>query len=224
MAEAYARKFYASSEWIALRAALIQERGLVCERCKKIIIDTSKLIGHHIIPITPDNIDKPDIVLNKKNIILICFDCHNEEHQRYGHTKSHAVYIVYGSPFAGKKTMVNQLMQRGDLVINMDLIYQAISGRTNIYDKPDNLKLNVFRVRDVLLDMVKTRYGKWYDAYIIGGYPARAERERLALSLGAELIYCKATQSECLARAQRCGVFAEEWGKYVIKWWEMYQE
>ena len=104
----------------------------------------------------------------------------------------------------------------------MDLLYQAVSGCV-LYDKPDNIKQVVFRVRDTLLDAVKTRLGKWHNAYIIGGYPYKAKRETLAKQLGAQLIYCESTREECLARAKERGVFAADWGKYVRRWWNEYE-
>lgn len=223
MAEEYARRFYASSSWIKLRAALIQERGPICARCGRIVADSSQLIGHHKTPITPENINEPRITLNPENIELICSVCHNAEHERFGKRKAREVILIYGSPCSGKTTLANQLMERGDLIICMDRITQCISGRGNPRDKPDNLRFNAFRLRDALLDMVKTRYGQWRSAYIIGGYPRRQERERLTMELGAQIIYSEASQEVCLARAEAYGTFADEWKKYVRKWWEAYE-
>lgn len=216
--EEFAKKFYASKAWRDLRMAIIAERGPVCQRCGRVIANTIQIIGHHKIHLTPDNIDNPQIALNQNNIELICFDCHNKEHRRYGYA-NRGVFIVYGSPLAGKRTLVNQLLGRGDLLLDMDAIYQCISGMER-YDKPNNLRFNVFALRDKLLDMIKTRYGQWHDAYIIGGYPNKQERERLAKELGAQIIYCEATQEECLLRAQAMGTRAKEWEGYVAKWWE----
>ena len=39
--------------------------------------------------------------------------------------------------------------------------------------------------------MVKTRYGFWENAYIIGGYPFRGDRERLQRDTGAVLVHIK---------------------------------
>ena len=65
---------------------------------------------------------------------------------------------------------INQVKLRGDIIVDMDLLYEAISG-CKLYDKPDNIRQVVFRVRDTLLDAVRTRLGRWNNAYIIGGYP-----------------------------------------------------
>lgn len=220
MAQDFARKLYTSKAWIEFRFNLIIERGPKCQKCGDIIIDTSKLIGHHKIVLTPQNIDDPNVTLNKDNVDLICFDCHNKEHKRYGYNK-HSVYIVYGSPLSGKTTLVNQLAQYGDIILDIDKLYESISGQ-NLYNKPRNLRFNVFALRDKMLDMIRTRYGEWYDAYVIGGYPNKIERERLARELGAELIYCECTKEECYARALKVRDIKYNWTKYVDKWWEEY--
>ena len=220
MAESWAIKLYTSSKWIALRKALIQERGPICQHCRKIVTDTSKLIAHHKHELTPANINDANIALNPDNIQLICHDCHNIEHDRFGRGERH-IYLVYGSPCSGKSTLVEQMRNRGDLIVDMDMIYVGISG-CELYDKPDNIRTNAFRVRDVLIDNIKTRYGHWNKAFIVGGYPHKQERDELAMKLGAEQIYCNATQEECMARAKERGVFAREWEKYIKKWWNEY--
>lgn len=217
MAENFARMFYASKEWRALRRNLIIERGNICACCGKVIANTSLLIGHHKISLTRENIFDCNITLNPQNIEIICFDCHNKEHRRYG-SNGHDVYIVYGSPLSGKGALVNQLFVRGDLILDIDKIYQSISGM-GLYDKPNNLRFNVFAIRDKIIDMIKTRYGNWNNAYIIGGYPNKEERERLARELGAEVIYCEATKEECYKRALKHGRYSDEWIKYIDKWW-----
>ena len=104
------------------------------------------------------------------------------------------------------------------MILDIDKLYEAISGMP-LNDKPDNLRFNVFALRDKMLDMIKTRYGQWHDAFVIGGYPNKAERERLARELGAELIFCEATREECRLRAFERG---GDWPKFVDKWFEEY--
>ncbi len=217
------KKFYLSKEWIELRRNLIIERGPICQRCKTIYTDTSKLIGHHTIELTPENVINPSISLNKELIEIICHDCHNIEHRRFGHNKRD-VYIVYGAPLSGKKTLINQLSRTGDIIVDMDKIYECISWEP-LYNKPNNLRFNVFAIRDKLIDMIKTRYGQWNDAYIIGGYPGKMEREQLARILKAELVFCEATKEECykrLACDEGRNTRKHEWIGYIDKWFEEY--
>lgn len=212
-------QFYCSKAWLELSHYLKVAANGKCQKCGEIKIEFKDLIPHHKIALTEDNVDDPNISLNPENIEIICFDCHNKEHRRFGYSKM--VYMVWGSPLSGKTTAVRQMMRYGDLVLDMDLLWQAVTMQPeNI--KPDNCRFNIFALRDNLLDQIKTRYGQWYDAYVIGGYPDKYERERLAHTLGAELIYCDATKQECFDRRIKSGR-PEIWDKYISDWWEIYE-
>lgn len=211
--------FYKTDEWIAFRQIVISERGATCEHCKKKITKSKHIQVHHTEELTLDNVNDVLVSLNKDKVKVLCHKCHNKEHRRFGF-KGHNVYIVYGSPLSGKNTLVYQLYKYGDLILDVDKIYECISGE-DLYVKPDNLRFNVFRIRDYILDMIKTRYGEWQDAYIIGGYPNKLERERLAKDLNAELIYCDATKEVCHSRVLESGK-DKEWNKFIDKWWEEY--
>ncbi len=212
-------RFYWTKAWRDLSHRLKVERGGKCERTGETFLDMSKLIAHHKIELTEDNVDDPGVALNPDNIEIISFDEHNREHRRFGHKQQ--VYIVWGSPLSGKTTLVRELMRVGDIVLDMDMLWQAVTMQPgNI--KPDNVRFNVFKMRDDLLDQIKTRYGNWYDAYIIGGYPDKYDRERVAQMLGAELIYCDSTQEECIERfkqSDRPGV----WLDFIMDWWNKYE-
>lgn len=221
MARDFAKALYTSKAWMELRFNLIIERGPKCQRCHTLVIDTSKLVGHHIIELTPDNINDVNITLNPANVEIICFDCHSKEHRRFGY-KKHEVFIVYGSPLSGKNTLVNQLANYGDMILDIDKLCECISGQP-LYVKPNNLRFNLFALRDKMLDMIKTRYGEWHDAYIIGGYPNKQERERLARDMGAELIYVESSRMECMSRIIVSGK-SEEWSGFIDKWWDEYVE
>jgi hypothetical protein len=211
-------QFYCSKAWRDLSFRLKIERGGKCERCGETIEDMKDLIGHHKTELTEDNINNLNISLNPDNIEVICFDCHNKEHRRFGYKQE--VFIVWGSPLSGKTTMVRDMMQYGDIVVDMDALWQAVTFQPE-YVKPTNCRFNIFALRDNLLDQIKTRYGRWYTAWVIGGYPERYERERLAGALGAELIYCESTKEECLERLEQSDK-PESWRQYILDWWERY--
>lgn len=221
MAQDWAKRVYNSKEWIGLRKTLIAERGPRCEHCGRVLPHTSDIVADHIHELTPDNCQDPAIAYNPDNIQLLCPDCHHAKHTRFGY-RQQSVYLLYGSPCAGKKTSARRAMFRGDIMLEIDTLYAAISGCT-MYDKPDNIKQVVFHARDTILDAIATRLGDWSTAYVIGGYPARAQREQLARRLGAKLVYVESTQDECLARAEAMGVFAGQMKKYVNKWWSQYE-
>ena len=209
-------KFYTGKDWRDLSYNLKVESGGKCERCGHRPKHFTLLIGHHKEELTVDNVGIAKISLNPELIEIICQKCHNKEHDRFYNKKS--VFIIYGSPLSGKTTMVRDMLKAGDLVLDLDELWEAVSFQDK-YSKPNNLRFNVFKLRDELLDQIKTRYGNWHNAYIIGGYPDKYERQRLSDELGAELIYCESTQEECIKRVYENGR-PEEWIKYINNWWE----
>jgi len=52
MAQSFSRQLYVSKAWRELRFNLIIERGPICQQCSKVMIDTSKLVGHHKIALS----------------------------------------------------------------------------------------------------------------------------------------------------------------------------
>lgn len=223
--------FYRSKEWQLLLEQLKHERlneeGLIlCEYCGKPIIKAYDCIGHHKEELTEENVLDVNISLNPNNIMLIHHKCHNIIHNKLGY-KNKGIYIVYGSPLSGKSTYVNNVAAEGDLIIDIDNIWQMISGCER-YIKPNRLKSVVFKVRDCLLESVKYRTGKWNNCYIIGGYPLQGERERLLKELSAKEIFIETSKEECLTRLEALDdsdnrkKYIEDWKQYIEDWFTKY--
>jgi hypothetical protein len=217
--------FYRSKEWTNLRTNLIHERTtdfLYCEHCHKPILKAYDCIAHHVIELTEQNYTDANISLNPDNIQLVHPRCHNKIHNKLGYS-GRQVYLVYGSPLSGKTSYVNSVLEQGDLVIDMDNIWECVSGQPR-YVKPNRLKSIVFSVRDNLLESVKYRRGKWSNCYVIGGYPYEADRERLLDMLGAKPIHIDTPKNICLERLAQCeDRDISEWTKYINDWWLQYE-
>jgi 5-methylcytosine-specific restriction endonuclease McrA len=71
-------RFYRSAAWQQARLIKITSANGRCEKCGGIGEEV-----HHIIELTPENINNPEITLGKNNLILLCRDCHNAQHQRF---------------------------------------------------------------------------------------------------------------------------------------------
>lgn len=215
--------FYRSEAWTNLLKVLKLDRlnnkgELVCEYCGKPIIKSYDCIGHHKIELNEENYVDANISLNPDNIAFVHHRCHNFIHDKLGHSQRQ-VFIVYGSPLSGKTSFALENMAQGDLLVDMDSIWQCISG-CDRYVKPGRLKSVVFSVRDNLIESIKYRRGKWLNAYIIGSYPFQAERERLADQLGARLIHIDTDKDECLRRLYSAGDRdIGEWSKYIEDYW-----
>lgn len=218
--------FYRSREWESLLKVIKLERtdhdgNIICEYCGKPIVKAYDCIGHHKQELTEENYTDASISLNPDNIALVHHRCHNFIHNKLGYS-NRQVFVVYGSPLSGKSTFVKEAMTEGDLIIDMDSIWQCVSG-CDRYIKPNRLKSVVFSVRDNLLESVKYRRGKWLNAYVIGGYPYQAERERLIDTLGAREIYIDTTYEECVERLRQCeDRDAKQWEQYISDWWLQY--
>lgn len=212
--------FYRSTEWERLRSSIMMARvnalgDVVCEHCGKPIVKAYDCIGHHKTPLTEANVNDWNISLNPDNIMLVHHKCHNEIHNRFG-TYTRHIYIVYGSPCAGKTTFVNERALKDDLIIDIDRIFEAINN-----ERSNRLYDNVMQVYRCLIDMVRTRNGRWVNAFIIRGFPMKGERERLAAMLDAELVYIDTDRDTCLERAYRR---APDYDKFVLDWWNKFQE
>lgn len=212
--------FYKSDRWRDLLAQLKIERtdengDLLCEHCGKPITRAADCIGHHKVELTEANVNDYEISLNPSNIALIHFRCHNVIHQRFEGFRQQ-VFLVYGSPCSGKTTWVRENANADDLILDIDAIWECVC-TSDRYHKPNRLKANVFGIRDCILDQIKTRQGRWRNAYIVGGYPLASERERLCDLLGAREVFIEADKETCLARAEN-----EAWKGYVCDWFDSF--
>ena len=77
----YAERFYNSKAWKECRKAYRKKVGGLCERCLAEGRISAGVIVHHKIYVTPENINRPDIILNPANLELLCRDCHAREHE-----------------------------------------------------------------------------------------------------------------------------------------------
>ena len=216
--------FYQSRKWFNFVEALRIERAnaegvVICEHCGKPIIKKYDCIGHHVIELNENNVQDVTISFDPNNIKLVHFKCHNEIHKRFGYAERQVqkVFIVYGSPCSGKRSFVADVAEHGDIILDIDKLWSAIRA-DNCIDKPNELKQNVFALRDLIIDMIKVRRGRWCNAYIIGGYPLQAERERLATTVNADkLIFIDTPKDVCLLKAQ-----SSEMKNFINEWFDKY--
>lgn len=193
--------FYGRKEYLTLAQSCKVKSGGVCARCGG-VFDIAELRPHHIIELTLDNVDDPNIALNPENIEVLCHKCHNEVHARFGNAVGDKhVYVVHGAPFAGKHTYVKAVATRNDIVVDLDAIYAALTV-CGAYDKPDAVKRIAFDIYNRLLDEVRTATPrrKWQDAYIIGGFPDRYDRDNFVAEYGADLVHIDTDKGECIRR------------------------
>lgn len=222
------RDFYNSKEWERFRKIVIAERmradgAIIDEVTGDPITKRYDVILHHKIELTDDNFRDASIALNPDNIMIVSFKTHNMLHARFGYNGKQCkqVFIVYGAPCSGKTTYVKENATADDLVLDIDRLWSAVRAEScGAYDKPDAVKSAVFAARDAILEGIRTRCGKWVNAYVIGGYPMQGERERMQDKLGADkLIHIDTGKETCLIRAE---MKSPEWKNFVEDWFEKF--
>lgn len=89
VAQDWSVAFYHSPQWLHNRAAYMQREidspyGIIppgmCERCYSNGTLKPAKVVHHIIHLTPGNIDDPHVTLSFDNFQRLCQDCHAAVH------------------------------------------------------------------------------------------------------------------------------------------------
>lgn len=226
-------QFYTGREWRSFRKALIAGRigkdGFIRDELTgKPIMRDCDMVLHHKVELTLQNVNDRSVSLNPENIMVVTPKSHNEIHNRWGgrlKPYQRKVYLIYGSPLAGKSTFVRENMLPGDLVLDMDKLWEAMSGERP-FVKPSSIKPVVFNARNAIFDSIRTRAGSWQNAWVIEGAPLLGERMRRIEALGAEPILIGATIEECLDRLDadpRRTEVREQWKGYIEYWFRSYQ-
>ena len=75
MAREFSKNFYNSKEWKNTRDYILRRDNYLC-RCGNPATEV-----HHIIHLSPKNINDPNITMNPSNLMSVCRDCHFAEHR-----------------------------------------------------------------------------------------------------------------------------------------------
>lgn len=76
----FAERFYKSKAWRTCRNSYYEKVGGLCEDCLSEGRFTPAEIVHHLVELTPENIDDPIVSLNFANLRAVCRECHAKEH------------------------------------------------------------------------------------------------------------------------------------------------
>lgn len=82
MAKDFSVGFYHSAAWRHCRDAYAKSIGHLCQDCLEHGIYTPMVEVHHMIELTPENINDPEITLNWKNLRGLCRECHRARHEK----------------------------------------------------------------------------------------------------------------------------------------------
>jgi hypothetical protein len=180
--------------------------------------------------IKPHHGDKA-LFWDKTNWAGLCVDHHSGDKQSIEAATRMAVmsasntkvHVVCGPPGSGRVEYLNALAKAGDLIVDLDRIFHAISALP-YYDQPRSLLPFALEARDAVLRRLQ-RDSAVPNAWIIAGAPKAAERDRLfrgASSVTVLMTPPSACMRRILADPQR-KERAAEWRKLVDSWWSDYQ-
>lgn len=136
------------------------------------------------------------------------------------------VTVVCGPPGSGKSSYVTSRMKWGDLVIDMDVLYHAISMLPK-YEKPDVLLPFVCEARDAAINRL-CRPNDIRTAWIITSGAKRSDRERFKDSRNkrVRVVVMETSPNECMKRINqdtaRSGK-AQVWRGLIESWWKAYE-
>ena len=87
MAREFSRNFYKSKAWKKCREYIYNKHHGLCVECGKPGEEV-----HHIIWLSPDNMNDTSITLGEDNLILLCRDCHMNKHRKKEVTKTGLIF------------------------------------------------------------------------------------------------------------------------------------
>lgn len=211
--------------WQQARIPFLRDNP-VCVRCEQSGIFTPATVVDHIIP------HRGDMTLfwDSDNWQTLCKSCHDKKTNRedkqfaYQGLGRGMVTLVCGPPGAGKTTHVRQAMSAGDLILDLDTIWEALSGQP-MYTKPDSLLPYVLNVRDLLIQRLASDEAR-PRAWVITMGASREERRDLCRRLKAKCVVITTPIDTCIQRIsadQRRQSKLPMWIALVERWWQQYE-
>lgn len=122
--------------------------------------------------------------------------------------------VVIGPPGAGKSTYVRERMKFGDLVVDVDELFRALTLRP-MWEHPPMAINAVLSVRDHVIENLRP-------AWVVSTNARADYREGMRERYEAEVVVLETPAAVCLARIEADGREGE-WGERVARWWEEYE-
>jgi hypothetical protein len=136
------------------------------------------------------------------------------------------VRLVAGPPCAGKTAYVREHAELGDVILDADLIYSALTGGELYGRQPDaSLWPIVWAARDgAMRELARQRFSS-RSVWIVQTAAERAMRARFRATTGAEVLVLETPADVCKARASARftdRVRLAEYCDAIDRWWAVY--
>lgn len=134
------------------------------------------------------------------------------------------VTLICGPPGAGKTTYVKKYMRHGDLILDLDRIFVALSGCEK-YDKPPSVLPYALTAYDAVVSQLANEVES-NQAWVLSCSAKRDERRELQQALGAKLVMLDEDMNTCIKRIKEDPLRSAQlpmWRKIIEKWWRDYE-
>lgn len=135
------------------------------------------------------------------------------------------VTIVCGPPGSGKTTWVAKQMHWGDLVLDIDRMYEAICMQP-MYEKPINLLPVILAMRDAVVAQLQ-RPNRVPQAFVITTTTRHDEIAAMANKLNARVVVMNTPSVTCMQRVaedKRRGAKLSQWQSLIEKWFRDWRD
>ena len=208
------------ARWRKARLSHLHSNPLCVECGRKGFVVGAAVVDH----IAPHR-GNQELFWDKDNWQSLCKPCHDRKTWR----ESRSIYmanvtVVCGPPGSGKSTYVQRLMKRGDLLVDVDKLFQALSGLST-RDKPDILFPYVMEARDAILRKLDTPPADC-TAWVIAAAPKAELRSKLAARYKARVILLLVNKEECAKRIREDTNRKGHQTSHVSlahEWWKEYE-
>ena len=132
------------------------------------------------------------------------------------------ITVIVGPPGAGKTTWALGQMVRGDLLVDVDYLWRALTAG-EMYDKPTELLRFVLAAREGVLDELERDNVK---AFIISSRPDVDYRQMMRDRFDSDIVVMETPAEECkrrIAEDKRRGGLSDEMAGIIDSWWSEYE-
>lgn len=219
------QKFYNCTLWTNTSRGF-RARHPNCRECAKRGIDTFGQEVDHIIPLKM----AWHLRLEPRNMQTLCKSCHGikrsiEAKMYSSQDEAGKCIIVSGPPACGKSTFVKNRYKKGDLILDLDILYSAISLQP-LHVRPNEKVLIGYALaaREAIIEKAILDGGNRPNFWFIIGAPDPIERKRFQELFKADVYVLAIPKEVCLKRlADRRDGRYERMKEVTADWWHQYE-
>lgn len=215
-------KIYNTARWRKLRMMQLR-RYPICAQCG----GAANTVDHKI------PIEQGGDVWDFKNLQTLCFECHQLKRAKEAHMTAKGqtyndisqITLICGPPGAGKTSYVKERARHGDLILDLDRIFVALSGLPK-YDKPTNLFHYAMTAYDSIVMALSRESESYQHSWVITSAARKKKRQQLQSLLNAKMVMLDVDPAECLRRISKDpnrSARLEFWKDIVKNWWDDYE-